>query len=312
MKKTKVLYCLTTRGLYSELFNLCLAIVFCEKMGYKLCINSYYWNAKVEKGWNDYFGSVFKCYNNSFSAQDKIYTKEKPWIGKIYYKPKEFFSFYFSKIANNFFLLFHPHTLLTKDVFERMRSKQFIHNILGENAFSLMATSFRQMYLLNDKTQVHIRQKISQLGLPDMYIGVHIRRGDKITSQEMQEIHLDKYVNTILRHKDISTNVYIATDDVSIIQDIKEKLENQGFCIYYNKLNKSQGFNKSDFNHTDKQTRYQETINVLLDMEVLIHSGFFIGTYTSNLSRVVPFFLGLDYCVSLDNEWNIINSMNGM
>lgn len=312
MKKTKVLYCLTTRGLYSELFNLCLAVVFCEKMGYKLCINSFYWNAKIEKGWNDYFESVFKCYNNYFSAQDKIYTKESPWIGKIYYKPKEFFQFYFSKIANNFYLLFHPHTLLTKDVFERMRSEQFIHNVLGENAFRLMATSFRQMYILNNNTQVHIRLKTSQLGLPDKYIGVHIRRGDKITSKEMQDIHLDKYINTIINYKSISSNVYVATDDVSIIQDIKEKLESQGICIYYNNLNKSQGFNESDFNHADKQTRYQETINVLLDMEVLIHSSFFIGTYTSNLSRVVPFFLGLDKCISLDNDWNIINSMNGM
>lgn len=312
MKKTKVLYSLTTRGLYSELFNLCLATVFCKKMGYKLCINSYYWNAKIAKGWNDYFETGYKCYNNYFSAQDKIYTKEKPWIGKIYYKPKEFFSFYFSKIANGIYLLFHPHTLLTKDVFERMRSDEFIHNILGENAFSLMATSFRQMYLLNKKTQVSIHEKKSQLGLPDKYIGIHIRRGDKITSQEMQEIHLDKYVNTILRYKDISANVYVATDDVSIIQDIKKKLENQGICIYYNSLNKSQGFNESDFNHADKQTRYQETINVLLDMEVLIQCSFFIGTYTSNLSRVVPFFLGLDKCISLDNDWNIINSMNGM
>jgi len=312
MKKTKVLYCLTTRGLYSELFNLCLAIVFCEKMGYKLCVNSFFWNAKIEKGWNDYFESVFKCYNNYFSAQDKIYTKESPWIGKIYYKPTEFFPFYFSKIANKLYLLFHPHTILAKDVFERMRSGQFINNVLGENAFNLMATSFRQMYLLNNKTQAHIQQKISQLELPDNYIGVHIRKGDKITSQEMQEIHLDKYINTILRYKDVSKNVYIATDDVRTIQDIKEILVDQGIRIYYNNQNNNQGFNESDFNHADKRTRYQETINVLLDMEVLIHSNFFIGTYTSNLSRVVPFFLGLDHCVSLDNDWNIINSMNGM
>jgi hypothetical protein len=128
----------------------------------------------------------------------------------------------------------------------------------------------------------------------------------------MQEIHLDKYINTILRYKDVSKNVYIATDDVRTIQDIKEILVDQGIRIYYNNQNNNQGFNESDFNHADKRTRYQETINVLLDMEVLIHSNFFIGTYTSNLSRVVPFFLGLDHCVSLDNDWNIINSMNGM
>ena len=175
-----------------------------------------------------------------------------------------------------------------------------------------MASSFKQMYRLNNNTMNHLKQRIGDLRLPDNYIGVHIRRGDKITSKEMQKIHLDKYVNTIINYKGISTNIYIATDDTSIINDIKGKLCTHGFNLFYNSKNNSQGFNEADFNHSSKQARQEETLNVLLDMEVLIHSAFFIGTYTSNLSRVVPFFLGLDKCISLDNDWNIINSMNGM
>ena len=150
------------------------------------------------------------------------------------------------------------------------------------------------------------------MGIPNNYIGVHIRRGDKITSKEMEEIRLDKYVNTIINYKSVSSNVFIATDDTSIINDIKEKLNFHGFNIFYNSKNQSTGFNEAFFNKASKQTRREETINVLFDMDVLIHSKFFIGTYTSNLSRVVPFFLGLDKCISLDNDWNIINSMNGM
>ena len=312
MEKTKVLYCLTTRGLYSELFNLCLAIVFCKKMGYELCVNSFYWNAKLEKGWNDYFEPTLDCSNNPFPAQDKVYTNERPWIGKIYYKPKEFFSFYFRLILNYLYRILHPHHLLTKDIFEDMRSKKFIHDILGKEAFNLMATAFKEMYILNHVTKERIRQRKDGLRLPENYVGVHIRRGDKITSKEMQEIRLDKYVNTIINYKNISSNIYIATDDTSIINDIKERLFPHGFHVYYNNLNQCSGFNEAVFNNSSKQVRQEETLNVLLDMEVLIHSVYFIGTYTSNLSRVVPFFLGLDKCISLDNDWNIINSMNGM
>ena len=312
MKKTKVLYCLTTRGLYSELFNLCLATIFCEKMGYKLCVNSFYWNAKIEKGWNDYFEPTLDSSNNPFSAQDKVYTNEKPWIGKIYYKPKEFFSFYIMKILNLIYNIFYPHHLLTKDIFEDMRSKEFIYDTLGKDAFNLMASSFKQLYILNRNTKDQLRQRIDDLGLPKDYISVHIRRGDKITSQEMQEIRIGKYVSSILDHKAVSSNVYIATDDVTIIDELSQQLSTHGIRVFYNNQNQSQGFNEATFNRFSRQARYEEMLNVLLDMEVLIHSRFFIGTYTSNLSRVVPFFLGLDKCTSLDNDWNIINSMNGM
>ena len=312
MKKTKVIYSLTTRGLYSELFNLCLATVYCEKMGYELCINTFYWNAKIEKGWNDYFESAFKCSNNYFSAQDKIYTKEKPWIGKIYYKPREFFSFYSSEIANRLYLLLRPHTLLTKDVFESMRSDSIMNDILGDNAFVLMAESFKKMYQLNSITKHELTKRNLLINIPDDYIGLHIRRGDKIVSQEMNNIHLDRYVDEAIKHRDISRHVFVATDDVSVVDYLIPRFKDYGMKVFYNNLNKSHGHNEATFNHSSKQFRYEETINVLLEMDILVHSLYFIGTYTSNLSRVVPFFLGLDKCVSLDNDWHIINSMNGM
>ena len=312
MRKNKIIYSLSTRGMYSELFNLCLAIVYAHHHHLSLKLNTWLWNSRIKKGWEDYFEPTLDCYNSPFSAQDKVYTNERPWIGKIYYKPEEFLSYYYRLILNNIYLILHPSHILTKEIFVDMRSEEFIHNNLGKDAFSLMATSFKQMYQLNQNIRNLLRQRIDALKLPTDYIGVHIRRGDKITSKEMQEIHLDNYVNTILKHKSIGSNVYIATDDTSIINDIKEKLCPHDFNIFYNYLNKSNGFNETNFNNSSKLSRQEETLNVLLDMEVLIHSKFFIGTYTSNLSRVVPFFLGLDKCISLDNDWNIINSMNGM
>lgn len=312
MKKRKIIYSLSSRGLFSELFNLCLAIVYAQQKGLMLQLNTMLWNARLKSGWLDYFEPTLACSNNPFSAQDKVYTNAKPWIGKIYYKPDEFFTFYYRAFLNKLYKIVFPHHLLTKDIFEDMRSNEFIFNVLGGKAFNLMASSFLQMYQLNNKTKQHLYHGIEVLGLPNHYIGVHIRRGDKITSKEMQEIHLDKYVNTIINYKSVSSNIYIATDDTSIIGDIKAKLSSQGFNVYYNNYNQSQGFVEADFNHSSKQAKQEETLNVLLDMEVLIQSSFFIGTYTSNLSRVVPFFIGLNKCISLDNDWNIINSMNGM
>ncbi|MBQ9232306.1 MAG: glycosyl transferase [Prevotella sp.] len=312
MKKNKIIYSLSTRGLYSELFNLCLAIVYSNYKHLSLSLNTWLWNSRIEKGWQDYFAPTLECRNNPLSAQDRVYTNEKPWIGKIYYKPSEFYSFYYRLILNRIYKAFHPHHLLTKDIFTTMRSHEFINSALGDDAFNQMAKTFKEMYQLNERTRTYLDKELRMLKLPDNYIGVHIRRGDKITSKEMQEIHLEKYINAISKYASISTNVFIATDDVSIINDLKPKLDARGFHVYYNNQNKSRGFVESNFNIASKQVKQNEMLNVLLDMEILIHSKFFIGTYTSNLSRVVPFFLGLNQCISLDNDWNIINSMNGM
>lgn len=312
MNKSTIIYCLSTRGLYSELFNLCLADVYAQKRHLALKLNTWLWNSRVDKGWQDYFEPTVACSNSPLSAQDRVYTNEKPWIGKIYYNPKAFYSFYFRLFLNQLYRCLHPTHLLTKDIFSDMRSEQFVHDVLGKDAFSMMLESFRRLYVLNDETSELIRQRKKALKLPESYIGVHIRRGDKITTHEMNDIHLDRYVNAILQYKSVSSNIYIATDDTSVVDYIQQKTAGQHFNIFYNFQNKSQGFDEQTFNQASKEARREETLNVLLDMDVLVHSSFFIGTYTSNLSRVVPFFLGLDRCVSLDNDWNVINSANGM
>ena len=312
MKKNKIIYSLSTRGLYSELFNLCLAIVYAQQKNLLLELNTYLWNSRIKRGWLDYFEPTLNISNNPFSAQDKVYTNEKPWIGKIYYNPKEFFTFYYRNCLNQIYKVLHPHHLLTKDIFEDMRSRSFTNDTLGKNAFNLMESSFKELYKLNFETSNFIKLKIKDMNIPDEYIGVHIRRGDKITSKEMNYIHNQKYIKAIVDHKALSNNVYIATDDTNIINDLKTELESNGFNVYYNLQNNSKGFDETAFNQADKQYRHKETINVLLDMELLTHSKFFVGTYTSNLSRVVPFFLRQDQCISLDSDWNIINSKNGM
>ncbi len=312
MRKNNIIYSLTTRGLYSELFNLSLALVYAQHNHLSLKLNTWLWNARISKGWMDYFEPTIDCCNNPLSSQDKVYTKEKPWIGKIYYKPSEFFNYYLKYTLNTIYCFLHPHDYLTKDVFENMRSCTFIKNMQKDNLFEQMAIKFQYFYRLNSNTKKFIEQRKQYLNIPDDYIGIHIRRGDKIISKEMQDIHLDQYIDKIIEYKEISKNIYIATDDINVIEYIKQQLKDSNISIFYNKSNNNRGFKEEDFNHAPKDIKYQETINVLFDMELLIHSKFFIGTYTSNLSRVVPFFLGLDRCISLDNEWNIINSLNGL
>lgn len=306
--KGKIIYSLTNRGLFSELTNLALAKVYADFHNKELLVNTTNWNAKIKNGWEDYFKKTVTCINNICSAQLKIYTKEKPWLGKIYYKPSEFFSFYFYFYLNAIYKIIHNNTELTKDVFPKMRSQIFLKVELEGQIFSFISSAFKSMYKYNDKVGLFIKNEKQNLCLPNDYIGIHIRRGDKIISKEMNEIRINKYIDEIINRKNISSNVFIATDDTSVLEQIQSILLTNGITTYYNKTNIQQGFDETTFNQKNEDTRYSETLNMMLDMDILCHSTFFIGTYTSNVSRVVPFYIGLDNCISLDKEWDILNS----
>ncbi len=246
------------------------------------------------------------CRNDFFTAQLKIYTNEKPWIGKIYYDTKDFFTFYFFYYLNKLYLVLHPKTELTKAVFPKMFSRKFIEEKLGEKYFDMFSSSFKDLYKYNDSTIKYIYEMKNKIKIPNNYIGVHIRRGDKITSKEMSNIKLNKYLNEILKKKIISTNVYIATDDISVVKYLENVLVKQGFNLFYNRFNDQRGFDEKNFNRSTKRKKYFNTLNTILDLDILIHSCFFIGTYTSNMSRVVPMYLGLNKCLSLDKDWDLL------
>lgn len=308
MVKRKIIYSLTDRGLFSELLNLALAKVYADYCEKKIIVNTRHWNVRVKFGLADYFISNLECTNNIMSSQQKIYTLEKPWFGKIYYKPLEFFTFYFFYFLNKIYCIFHSKTELSKEIFPQMRSMYFLETVLEGKSFDIVAATFKKIFIYNEYTEQYIRNEIAKLNLPKDYIGVHIRRGDKIISKEMNNINLDIYIREIINRKSISSEVYVATDDVAIISLLRDRLFSEGIHVFFNETNAQNGFDETSFNLSDKKYKHFQTLNMLLDFDVLIHSRFFIGTYTSNVSRVIPFYLGLDKCCSLDKEWNILNS----
>ena len=73
----------------------------------------------------------------------------------------------------------------------------------------------------------------------------------------------------------------LATDDSSVKDELKSILVAEGFNVYCNTAVTQTGFDESLFNTKDKKSRYIDTLNMLLDMDILIHSSFLFGTYTS-------------------------------
>ena len=92
------------------------------------------------------------------------------------------------------------------------------------------------------KTTGYIEKKEKRDEFADRYIAVHIRRGDKIVSREMKELGLSLYIDAVKGEKHISRNVFIATDDSSVKDELKSILVAEGFNVYCNTAVTQTGF----------------------------------------------------------------------
>ncbi|KAK4886686.1 hypothetical protein RN001_002957 [Aquatica leii] len=143
------------------------------------------------------------------------------------------------------------------------------------------------------KTETYIKNKIEQLGIKSPFVGVHIRRTDKIGSEaayhsiEEYMIKVNEYFD-ITRRKtnDTKRRVYIATDDFAVITEAKSKYPN--YEIFYNQnLPK---IPNSNFRHTN-----DKILDVILDIHILSHSSFLVCTFSSNICRLAYEFMQNDY-----------------
>lgn len=302
----KIIYSLTHRGLYSELVNLALAKVYADKYNYRLLVNSRNWNSKIDNGLSDWFIPYFEETHSILTYQEKIYNNERPWIGKIYYNPSAFWGYWRERLYNKIYNIFNPTALLSKESFQRMHSGDFLSQYSEGELLNAVSNSFKKFYNYNALTQNSISEKKQYINIPDNYISVHIRRGDKIVTGEMEDLDLNIYADAIRKNSYISNNIYIATDDVTVISYISKKLDDTDIKIYYNKENKLKGFDEKTYNLKSDFVRRDEVLNMLFDMDMMINSSFFIGTFSSNVGCVVAMYLGLDKCHSIDVSWKIV------
>lgn len=306
MKKF-IVYNLTKRGLFSEILNLALAKSYADFMGMTIIINTRNWNARIQKGWNDYFLPTLPCINSFWTSQVYV-TGRKKRIGlrDWYHSPFRVVLHYILCVANQLYQKIDNSFLLNDEIYERMRSNDFVCRMSKSDIFIQYKKIIAELFIFNNDIKSRICSLKSQIGLPEKYIGVHIRRGDKISTHEMDNIDIEQYIYEIMNKGSISKNVYVATDDHSIISIIHEKLHPLGFTIYHNIYVSQEGFNEKKYNKKSKIDKFNDTLYTLLDIDILRGATFFIGTYSSNLSRIIPCFIDKKYCKSLDIDWNVV------
>jgi hypothetical protein len=318
-KKVLVFHIGAVGGFFSEYNNMILAMLYCLKNKIRFVLYSEDANFKYESGWTDFF--------LPFCDEDRN-TRHTKYNRRIPYTFKKTSSNKKADLIYNHFIApvsKHRHLMQQKlakiryfgganNIFFTYELWNFFHSKTMEKGFFkidemaiggdvrtacrvLISTTWRYQ----PEIEMEIRKIIDEVCLPDKYIGLHIRGGDKIMEFELQE--LETYIEKA-RSLTTCRSAFILTDDYRIMEKLIQSFPDWQFFTLCER--NSMGYFHDSFSKQDKAFKRKQHIKLFASIDILNDSELFIGTFNSN----VGMFLGMrmpkdkSFGVDVDN-WAI-------
>lgn len=263
-------------GFFSEYNNMILVILYCLKHNINFVLYSKKANFGIDKGWQDYFMPF--CEETEDIRHSKYNIRQSCMVPELSL---------LKRMKVDWFKFQTKTTYLTYELWDKFHSRNFENehfNLKQQTANSKQQTTREASKIIIDKTWHYnervakeVNNKIISLKLPQNYIGIHIRGGDKHTEADMFQIN--QYMDTAKTKSDCK-NIFISTDDFRIYE--KLKTEYRDYKIYTLCKPTSQGYFHSEF-ESDIKNKYEDMILLFASMDVLANSDIFVGTYSSNI-----------------------------
>lgn len=290
--KKELIFPLTNRGFFSEINNLLLAVLYCIDNNIKLKVYSKKW---VSGRWSDYYNLTLNVYNGIIPVpyKDVFNISKKESLYRFYHKNLK------------------KRLILQDNVWRFMRSTDFINRDfyfpeLGINGNIFHAKRQLQKIILN-----HTSLVLNNLNTIDNYsyfiknsAGIHVRRGDKVNgkTKEADFFNIESYVNKVLNiNPDVKTFT-ICTDDYSVIEEFEKKYPSYEYFTFCKSNQK--GYSQTAHNNLkNKELIQNEALNIIKDAHILTLTDYFVGTFSSNISRFIVLERDNNNCYSLDKPW---------
>jgi hypothetical protein len=299
---TNLLYYLTNRGFFSEIYQLINVIIYCEENNFNLNVCDKNWTYSIKNGLKDYFiFNDYPCINGKILSIKKINSFSK-------FKEHYYIFLFKTNLKHGYIsFIFYLCILVTSGLKRNDDSLEIFGHIFSYSSWETHWTKIttiynnkkkvkykgdfievtelkkrlaKRLWNFNDKTNSLINNNIKKIKLPESYIGIHIRKGDKVLL-ETEDIQLNKYFS-IVNSIGIS-HVFISTDDYSIIKIIKQQYPE--LIIYHLVDEKMNGHFQNKFNLQSKNKIFNDTILLLSEVEILRRSYYYIGTISSNITK---------------------------
>jgi hypothetical protein len=122
-------------------------------------------------------------------------------------------------------------------------------------------------------------------------VGLHIRSGDKITTEEMNPIRIDQYVDALekvaakLNKKDL--NVFVMTDNTTLFQKLMMRCPKLWtlYTLQEEYIYTRNGHTQAQFNMLPTRIRNEQFIQFLAELEIMKLLPHLVVTFSSNIGR---------------------------
>jgi len=295
MKKKLVYNLGSEAGFFSEFNNMILAYLYCLKHNIEFVLYSKKANFAINQGWQDYFLPF--CQETSDVRHTKYNIRLSCDVPS--------YSF-LGKCKVLYFKISTRTDYLTCELWDKFHNRNFESESFYWDKMSLTTKEFAKIMIpkiwrYNKKTKEYVAQKIASLHLPQKYIGIHIRGGDKFLEADC--LTIDKYMDFITATTNIK-DMFILTDDYRIFQDLSERYSD--FHFYTLCKPDAVGYFHSDFVKVDTKKKYDDLVNLFASVDVMSNADIFVGTYSSNIGMYLGMRMEQNKCFGIDMaDWRI-------
>ena len=282
----------TGNGFYSELSSLLFSVLFCLQNKLRLELYSKDAPFCFGNGWNEYFESFCPEFKNDYIgkriSRDYINNNRDKHICYLY-------------------KIFTKNDILN-DIYWYCRSGWFEHSHfcipelgIDGDILQAMKVIIPIVYRFNNKYKTIIDKFIEDLKLPNEYISLHVRAGDKVTERKL--ITPQDYLEKAKLHSDCH-NIFVATDDYRIFEQLRDN--NAEYTFYTSTSPEEKGYDQDKFVQSSKEHIQHNLIEMFASIQVFLQSSLFVGTYSSNPGMFVGMLLD-DRMIGMDfDKWLIL------
>lgn len=281
-------------GFFSEYNNMILAIHYCLVNKIQFVLESEGANFSSGLGWTEFFLPFCKEFRGKL-------------LRKFNYRVKPVYKTNRERVGFNLYKVLHPDYIYMYELFESVRKvdKERIYEIkplemqgsLLENCSAIHRMIWRYSSDVNEE----IHSLINSVSLPESYIGVHIRLGDK--KEEAPLLPPEDYASFAAKFSDIKS-FFILTDDYRAVEELRGKFPG---CRFITLCQADElGYSLPKLLRKPYFEQRQSYLRLWASMDILENSELFVGTYSANPGMNMGFRLSPDRIKCLDySEWQI-------
>lgn len=309
-EKTLVFHLGSRSGFFSEYNYMLLCMIYCLQHEIQFQLYSQDLSIAVHNGWTDFFEPF--CPETS-NGLHRLFNSRFPRPTPQFKLRKAFGPLVKILIGCDYL------TYELWDEFRKLSSESNVKgpmlkvdNSLGPSTQCQAPSSpplrarCRELVEMTWRLKPEIKKEISEEGakaeLPENYLAVHIRGGDKIKEYEGSPI--TAYMDKLQSVSDLR-NVLVMTDDYRIFEQLNMDYPDWNFYTLEN--SKQQGYQHRKNKQKNAEEKREGTIRLFAGIELAAAAEHFVGTFSSNVGKYLGMRMAPECCHAVDfDQWTML------